>query len=80
SYVGWDDGGATVTRSGYPRDVRRWTRGTPLSSAPGVFRGARGDISVDAQYDPLDRHHAMEQAINFYDANTYRLAADGAWA
>lgn len=79
-YVGWDDGGATVTRSGYPREVRRWTRGTPLSSAPVVFRGARGDISVDAQYDPLDRHHAIEQAINFYDANTYRLAEDGAWA
>ncbi|ATF32537.1 S9 family peptidase [Burkholderia thailandensis] len=78
-YVGWDNGGATVTRSGYPREVRRWTRGTPLSGAPVVFRGARGDIFIDAQYDPVDRHHAIEQAINFYDANTYRLADDGAW-
>ncbi|AJX34832.1 prolyl oligopeptidase family serine peptidase [Burkholderia oklahomensis] len=78
-YVGWDNGGATVTRSGYPREVRRWTRGTPLSDAPVVFRGARGDISVDAQYDPIDRHHAIEQAINFYDANTYRRDENGAW-
>jgi prolyl oligopeptidase len=27
-YVGWDKGGKTLTRSGYPRAVRRWTRDT----------------------------------------------------
>ena len=33
-YVGWDNGEATLTRSGYPREVRRWARGTALDDAP----------------------------------------------
>ncbi|MET5021316.1 S9 family peptidase, partial [Burkholderia pseudomallei] len=51
-----------------------------LSSAPVLFRGALRDISVGAQDAPLDRHHAIVEAINFSDANTYRLAEAGAWA
>jgi prolyl oligopeptidase len=30
-YVGWDNGRRSLTRSGYPREVRRWTRGTRLA-------------------------------------------------
>ena len=60
-YVRWDKGGKSLTRSGYPREVRRWSRGTPLAEAPVVFRGGFDDISVDADYDPIDRRHTASQ-------------------
>src|SRR5215469_16704770 len=48
-YVGWDAGGKSgkkmLTRSGYPREVRRWMRGTALADAPVVFSGDFDDIS-----------------------------------
>ncbi|MFP3561734.1 S9 family peptidase, partial [Paraburkholderia sp. SIMBA_049] len=51
-YVGWDNGSESLTRSGYPREARRWTRGTALADAPVVFEGAYDDIGVQAHYDP----------------------------
>ena len=47
-HVRTDFGVGTMTDSGYPRIVKRWTRGTPLASADEVFAGQKTDISVDA--------------------------------
>ncbi|MFM0720315.1 prolyl oligopeptidase family serine peptidase [Paraburkholderia strydomiana] len=78
-YVGWDNGRKTLTRSGYPRDVRRWTRGTALADAPVVFRGAFGDIGVEAHYDPVERRHTVVSSVDFFDSHTYYLdSAEGA--
>jgi prolyl oligopeptidase len=78
-YIGWDNGRKTLTRSGYPRDVRRWTRGTALADAPVVFKGGFGDIGVEAHYDPLERRHTVISSIDFFDSHTYYLdTADGA--
>ncbi len=41
-----DDGSATVTESGYPFVVKRWTRGTPLSEAVEILRGTPTDVGV----------------------------------
>ncbi|MGF6984820.1 prolyl oligopeptidase [Paraburkholderia atlantica] len=79
-YVGWDNGRKTLTRSGYPRDVRRWTRGTALSDAPIVFRGEFDDIGVEANYDPVDRRHTVTSSVDFFDSHTYYLdGASDAW-
>ncbi|WP_233830936.1 prolyl oligopeptidase family serine peptidase [Paraburkholderia sp. ZP32-5] len=79
-YVGWDNGRKTLTRSGYPREVRRWTRGTSLADAPVVYRGEFRDIGVEAHYDPLDRRHTVTSSIDFFDSHTYTLDdASGAW-
>jgi prolyl oligopeptidase len=78
-YIGWDKGGKTLTRSGYPREVRRWTRGTTLADAPVVFRGEYGDISVDANYDPIDLRHTVVRSVDFFDSDTYYLDAAGTW-
>ncbi|MGF6772807.1 prolyl oligopeptidase [Paraburkholderia sp. GAS199] len=79
-YVGWDNGRKTLTRSGYPREVRRWTRGTALADAPVVFKGEFGDIGVEAHYDPLDQRHTVVSSVDFFDSQTYCLdAASGAW-
>ena len=40
----WGDG--TVTESGYPYIVKRWTRGTPLSEATEIIRGEATDVGV----------------------------------
>lgn len=40
------DGDATVTESGYPFVVKRWTRGTPLDDAVELLRGTPQDVGV----------------------------------
>ncbi|MFM0071945.1 prolyl oligopeptidase family serine peptidase [Paraburkholderia sediminicola] len=82
-YVGWDNGRKTLTRSGYPREVRRWTRGSALADAPVVFKGAFGDIGVEAHYDPIEQRHTVVSSVDFFDSQTYYLdsndrTADGA--
>ncbi|WP_300377699.1 prolyl oligopeptidase family serine peptidase [Henriciella sp.] len=44
--IGTDWGEGTVTESGYPYIVKRWTRGTPLSEAKEVLRGETTDVGV----------------------------------
>ncbi|CAE6704479.1 hypothetical protein R69658_00626 [Paraburkholderia aspalathi] len=72
-YVGWDNGRKTLTRSGYPREVRRWTRGSALADAPVVFKGAFGDIGVEAHYDPIEQRHTVVSSVDFFDSQTYYL-------
>ncbi|KAJ1413298.1 hypothetical protein B484DRAFT_402083 [Ochromonadaceae sp. CCMP2298] len=38
--------GQSMTESGYPRVMREWKRGTPLSSSKVVFEGEKSDVSV----------------------------------
>ncbi|HZZ09479.1 MAG TPA: S9 family peptidase, partial [Paraburkholderia sp.] len=79
-YVGWDNGRKTLTRSGYPREVRQWTRGTALADAPVVYKGAFGDIGVEAHYDPIEDRHSVVSSVDFFDSQTYGLdTASGAW-
>ncbi|WP_168794543.1 prolyl oligopeptidase family serine peptidase [Paraburkholderia aromaticivorans] len=75
-YVGWDNGRKSLTRSGYPREVRRWTRGTALADAPVMFKGAFGDIGVEGHYDPVEQRHTVVSSVDFFDSQTYYL--DGA--
>ncbi|NYH12889.1 prolyl oligopeptidase family serine peptidase [Paraburkholderia bryophila] len=77
-YVGWDNGRKTLTRSGYPREVRRWTRGTVLADAPVVFKAAFGDIGVEAHYDPIEQRHTVASSVDFFDSHTYYLDSGGA--
>lgn len=44
--VGTDFGPGSMTTSGYPRLVKHWKRGTPLSAAETVFEGQASDVSV----------------------------------
>ncbi|WP_090530267.1 prolyl oligopeptidase family serine peptidase [Paraburkholderia sartisoli] len=78
-YVGWDNGEVTLTRSGYPREVRRWVRGTALDNAPVVFAGEFDDIGVEAHYDPVEQRHSAVRDVDFFDSHTYWPDAKGAW-
>ena len=53
-YVGTDFGPGALTASGYPRLVKEWRRGTPLSEAQVVYEGKPDDVGVHAFHDPAD--------------------------
>ncbi|MEM1152089.1 MAG: S9 family peptidase, partial [Pseudomonadota bacterium] len=42
----WGGDGSTLTESGYPDTVKRWTRGTPLESAEPVYTGDKTDVGI----------------------------------
>lgn len=42
-----DDKEGSLTDSGYPRTVREWERGTPISEAKTVFEGEKTDVAVN---------------------------------
>jgi prolyl oligopeptidase len=50
-YVGTDFGPGSMTKSSYPRIVKEWTRGTPLSSAKVIYEGKPDDLAVGAFHD-----------------------------
>ncbi len=45
-YVATDFGAETMTDSGYPRIIKRWTRGTPLAQAATVFECPKTDLDA----------------------------------
>ena len=50
-YVGTDFGPGSMTASSYPRIVKEWKRGTPLSTATTVYAGKPDDLAVSAFHD-----------------------------
>lgn len=77
-YVGTDTGPGSMTSSGYPRQVRRWRRGTPLADAPLVFEGTADDVSVRASSDPSapGERALIRRSLDFFHAERH-LLADG---
>ena len=51
-FVATDFGPGSLTASGYPRTVREWSRGEPLTEAAVVYAGKPDDMSVTAWHDP----------------------------
>ncbi len=74
-----DLGPGTMTTSGYPRTVRRWTRGTALADAPVVFEGEPDDLYISAHHDrtPGFERDLVVRAISFYRQQVFLLGADG---
>lgn len=81
-YVASDFGAGSLTASGYPRQVRRWRRGQPLSEAPVVFEGRQEDVSVGVSHvrtwvnDQLITHDFARCAITFYTGENLLLRGD----
>ncbi|HEX5686269.1 MAG TPA: prolyl oligopeptidase family serine peptidase [Ideonella sp.] len=51
TFVGTDFGPGSLTDSGYPRVIKRWKRGEPLSAAVTVYEGQATDVSAFASVD-----------------------------
>lgn len=77
-YVSTDFGPGSMTDSGYPRIVKRWKRGTPLSEAVTVFEGQRTDVAASVSHDPTPgwERTLFTRSIDFYRSETYLLRGD----
>ena len=78
-YVGTDFGPDSMTTSSYPRIVKEWKRGTPLSSATTVYEGKHDDMAVSAYRDntPGFQRDFVARQLAFYDSETYVRGKDG---
>ncbi|AFT90244.1 hypothetical protein [Paraburkholderia phenoliruptrix] len=72
-YVGWDDSAVNVapavTDAGFPRQVRRWSRGTPIADAPIVFECVRPAICRRTGFcDPIHERDRASRVTTFFEA------------
>lgn len=75
------EGEGTATRSGYPRIVKEWKRGTPWSAAKLVAQGTEADIGISpfAVMDGDLRRVAISRNVGFYESRVSMRAPDGRW-
>jgi prolyl oligopeptidase len=83
-YVSWsghaEAATAVLTDSGQPRQVRRWTRGTPVADAPVVFECGTHDLGAWASYDPVQARHFASRVTTYYGMEQFWLdEAAGEW-
>ncbi len=69
-HVGTDFGEGSMTKSGYPRVIKQWKRGTPLAQAKAVFEVQNADVYAYA-YTTRDRgfeRTVFGRGIDFYNS------------
>ncbi len=78
-FVYTDFGDGSMTTSGYPRVVKRWKRGTPMSAATPVYEGTPQDMYIAAMHDdtPGFERDFVSRTIAFYNNELFLLSADG---
>ena len=74
-YIATDVGPGSMTDSGYPRIVKRWQRGTPLSAAVTVFEAEPKDVAafVSVDHTPGFERTTVGRATDFYNSKTWLL-------
>lgn len=79
-YVGTDYGTNSMTSSGYPRIIKEWVRGTPLSEARTVFEGKTEDVSVDPSviHDHGHTYEFIRRGVTFFTSQQFIRRGD-AW-
>ena len=72
-WLGTDFGEGSLTKSGYPRLVKEWKRGTPMESAATIFEGSVSDVSVSAfsMHTPEGRYDIVSKTPEFFRGTTY---------
>ena len=77
-YVGTDFGEGSMTESSYPRIVKEWTRGTPLSDAVTVHEAKKTDLGIGAYHDhtPGFERDFVSVVTDFFHNELY-LRKDG---
>jgi prolyl oligopeptidase len=78
-YVATDFGSGSLTKSGYPRTVKRWQRGTPLASATIVTSAMQDDVGIDTDvYTEADlRYAVVSRNVDFFHSKRSHVADDG---
>lgn len=78
-YVFTDFGDGSMTTSGYPRIVKQWSRGTPLSEAETVYEGNTDDMYISAFRDltPGFERDFVSRTLAFYNDEIHVRGKDG---
>ncbi|HEY4529100.1 MAG TPA: prolyl oligopeptidase family serine peptidase [Luteimonas sp.] len=78
-YAYTDFGDGSMTSSGYPRIVKQWARGTPISAATVVYEGRPDDMYIAAAHDdtPGYERDFVMRTLAFYNDELYLRNADG---
>ena len=78
-YVFTDFGPGTLTEPGYPRIVKEWRRGTPMSEAKVVYEGTADDMYISAYHHdtPGFERDFVSRTIAFYNDELYLRTGDG---
>jgi prolyl oligopeptidase len=73
--VGTDFGPGSLTDSGYPRVLKRWRRGQPLTEATTLFTGSPEDVIVSGAVDrtPGYERTLIYRAVDFFNDQAYQL-------
>src|SRR5690606_25062484 len=73
-----DFGEGSMTPSGYPRIVKRWRRGTPLSEAEPLFEGEPDDMYIGGGHDqtPGFERTFVSRRITFRTAELYLVQGE----
>ena len=81
-WVATDFGEGSLTTSGYPRIVKKWSRDRPLEEATTIFEGSVDHMSVAAHshHTPEGRYDVVSLTPSFFDRSTAGSVASGASA
>ncbi|MFE5675881.1 prolyl oligopeptidase family protein [Streptomyces erythrochromogenes] len=81
-WIGTDFGAGSMSTSGYPLQVRRWHRGTPLEAAELVYEGGPADLSASGWHDdtPGFERDFVHRQIDFWNQELFLLPEDASAA
>jgi prolyl oligopeptidase len=74
-YVGTDFGSGSMTKSGYPRIIKEWQRGTPLNTAVTVFEVQENDVRAQIWVSRIHGHQRILfiRRIDFFHDEVFIL-------
>jgi prolyl oligopeptidase len=77
--IATDTGAGSLTKSGYPRQVRKWARGTPYIDAPIVFSATEDDIgaSMFVAKTPTGTMQVITREKTFFTSESHLLKDNG---
>jgi len=77
-FVGTDFGPGSLTNAGYPRIIKRWKRGQPLTGAVTVFEARPGDVMAYASVDDTPGYErvTLGRVVDFYNSKQFLLEGD----
>ncbi len=77
-WVGTNFGSGSLTTSGYPRIVKLWKRGTPLTSAREIFEGKSEDVAEHGSSEILSdgRYELVTRTPAFFRNELFLMLGD----
>ncbi len=77
-YIGTDFGKDSMTDSGYPRLIKKWKRGTPLSEAQLIYQGKKNSMSASAFKIKTENKELeiITETTSFWESKKYQISGD----